>query len=125
MRIVREIEIEGKEAMALFDSGSFHTYVVKELFHDVPVHLISIAPYKVAIGGREIIVTESCIVRGKIEGLAFHTEATPIDSLGKIDGKPLDAIIGAITMEEWEIKLDPKSDALDLEGLRKRQFVEY
>jgi len=31
-----------------------------------------------------------------------------------LDGYELDAIIGALTMEEWEIKLDPKSQTLDL-----------
>ena len=37
----------------------------------------------------------------------------------------LDAIIGALTMERWEIKLDPRSGSLDLEGLRRREFTEF
>jgi hypothetical protein len=28
-------------------------------------------------------------------------------------------------MERWEIRLDPKTGALDLEGLRRREFTEY
>ena len=37
----------------------------------------------------------------------------------------LDALIAALTMERWEMKLDPKSLALDLEGLRRREFTEF
>jgi len=28
-------------------------------------------------------------------------------------------------MEQWEIRLDPQNGTLDLEGLRRREFVEY
>jgi hypothetical protein len=34
-------------------------------------------------------------------------------------------LIGARTMEQWEIRLDPRSGALDLEGLRRREFTEF
>jgi hypothetical protein len=33
--------------------------------------------------------------------------------------------IGARTMEQWEIRPDPKSGILDLEGLKRREFTEY
>ena len=36
----------------------------------------------------------------------------------------LDAIIGARTMEQWEIKVDPRTGGLDLGGLRRREFTE-
>jgi len=35
------------------------------------------------------------------------------------------AVIGSLTMERWEIKLDPKAGVLDLEGLRRREFTEF
>ncbi|MBN2543938.1 hypothetical protein JXI42_13855 [bacterium] len=70
-------------------------------------------------------VKEACIIVGKIDCLSFDTRATPIDDLGKVDGGKLDAIIGAETMEAWEIKLDPKSGTLDLEGLKRLEFTEY
>lgn len=28
-------------------------------------------------------------------------------------------------MERWEIKLDPKTEELDLTGLKRRKFTEY
>jgi len=49
----------------------------------------------------------------------------PVDSLGKANGRDLDAIIGAITMEAWEITVHPKDGSLGLEGLRRREFTEY
>ena len=55
----------------------------------------------------------------------FFTDAVPIDKLGQADGHQLDALIGALTMERWEIKFDPKAGVLDLEGLRRREFTEF
>ncbi len=124
MRIVQEIEIEGKRATVLFDTGSFHTYVVRSLLDGVPLRQL-LRPYKVALGGKAIEVREGCVIVGKMEGYEFDTRATPIDDLGKVDGRVLDAIIGAETMEAWEIKLDPKNGTLDLEGLKRREFTEY
>jgi spore maturation protein SpmB len=63
--MVREIEIEGKIATALFDNGSMHTYVVNRFFGSVPIRRLS-EPYKVALGGRIIEVREYCAIEGKI-----------------------------------------------------------
>jgi len=41
------------------------------------------------------------------------------------DGQELDVIIGARTMEQWEIRIDPKTGSLDLEGLGRREFTEF
>lgn len=124
MRIVKEIEIEGKRAMALFDTGSVHTYVSSRQLEGVPIRTLS-EPYKVALGGRIIEVTRHCSVQGKIEGLLFHTEVIPVDEVGKVDGKVVDVLIGALTMEEWEIIPNPKDGTLDLSGLKRREFTEF
>jgi len=52
-------------------------------------------------------------------------DAVPVDEIGAADGRKLDALIGARRMEQWEIRLDPKAGALDLEGLRRREFTEF
>ena len=67
----------------------------------------------------------STSMRGRIEGLAFDADAVPVAELGRADGHELDVLIGVLTMERWEIKLDPKSGTLDLEGLRRREFIEF
>jgi len=123
-RIIKEIEIEGKPGIALFDTGAIHTYIRSRFLSDVPKRTI-VKPYKVASGGKEIEVREVCVALGKIEGLEFDAEAVPIDQIGKADGHELDAIIGALTMEKWEMKIDPKTQEVDLEGLRRREFTEF
>ena len=82
-------------------------------------------PAKVTLGGKIIEIREICFIIGKIDGLDFFTDMVPVDELGKADGRELDAIIGARTMEQWEIKVDPRTGGLDLEGLRRREFTEF
>jgi len=124
MRILKSIEIEGKPAEALFDTGSLHTYVVRKLLANVPIRKLS-ESYRVALGGKIIEVKESCAIEGKIEGYAFDTKVIPIDYLGKINGSELDVLIGALTMEEWEISVNPKNGTVDLAGLKRREFTEF
>ena len=124
MRIVKEIEIEGRTAVALFDTGAQHTYVATRLLEGAASGPLR-HPYKVALGGKTFEVKIHCSIQGAIEGLEFHTEAVPIDEIGKVDGKELDIIIGALTMEEWEIIPNPKEGTLDLSGLKRREFTEF
>ena len=123
-RIVKRIEIEGREAVAIFDTGALHSYVTKYLLKDVPIRPV-LEPYKVALGGRIIEVKEYCSINGKIEELGFHTGIIPVDELGRINGQTVDVLIGALTMEEWEIIPNPKDGTLDLSGLKRREFTEF
>lgn len=123
-RIIKQIEIEGQSATALFDTGANYTYVRADLVQNAPRRRMS-PPVTVALGGQEIEIREVCLVEGKIEGLPFLTDAVPVTELGEADGHQLDAIIGARTMEQWEIRLDPSTGELDLEGLRRREFKEW
>jgi hypothetical protein len=123
-RIIKNIEIEGQPAVALFDSGASYTYVRSSLVPKEVRRKVS-HPARVALAGREIDITELALIEGKIEGLDFFTDAVPIDNIGRADGHDWDALIGALTMERWEIKLDPKAEALDLEGLKRREFTEF
>ncbi len=123
-RIIKEIEIEGQRAVALFDTGAVYTYVRESLVAQCPRAKVA-APVRVALGGLYIQIREQCLVNGKIEGLDFFADAVPVADLGRADGHALDVIIGATTLEKWEIKIDPKSGSLDVEGLRRREFTEY
>ena len=123
-RVIKTIEIEGQSAKALFDTGAFHTYVLRRYLVGIPLRSVT-KPYEVALGGETIEIRERGLINGKIEGLDFDTSVVPVDSLGKANGHDLDAIIGAITMEAWEITVDPKDGSLGLEGLRRREFTEY
>lgn len=123
-RIIKAIEIEGQPAVALFDTGASYTYVRSSLVRGAPRRAM-IPATRIGLGGRTIEIGELCFIQGKIEGLDFLTDAIPVEDIGVVNGRKLDALIGARTMEQWEIRLDPKTGALDLEGLRRREFTEF
>ncbi|MBN2543902.1 retroviral-like aspartic protease [bacterium] len=121
---MKEIEIEGRKVKALFDTGSFHTYIVSHNLNGAPVRELSV-PYKVGLGGKAIVVKEYCLLEGKIDGHVFDAKASLVDSLGQVDGVKIDMIIGATTMEEWEITLNHRDGTLGLEGLKRREFTDF
>ena len=123
-RIIKTIEIEGNPATALFDTGALYSYVTSRLVAGLPRRAM-VPPVRVGLGGDEVQIRECALIQGKIEGLDFLTDAAVLHDLGQADGRNLDAVIGARTLEQWEIRLDPRSGALDLEGLRRREFTEY
>jgi hypothetical protein len=125
-RVIKTIEIEGQPVKALFDTGAFNSYLLRKYLGAVPGRMVAVAkPYEVALGGETIKIRERALINGKIEGLDFDTSVVPVDSLSKANGYDLDAIIGAITMEAWEITVNPKEGSLGLEGLKRREFTEY
>jgi len=79
----------------------------------------------VGLGGKTRHLDERCDLTATIDGLEFDMTAYLVEELGETEHGALDAIIGALTMEEWVIKLDPRTGELDLSGLRKREFIEY
>jgi len=123
-RIIRTIEIEGQPAVALFDTGALYTYICSSLVRDAPRRSVT-RPVRVTVGGQDIDIRELCLIEGKIEGLDFFADAVPVAELGTADGHELDALIGALTMERWEIRLDPRTGVLDLDGLKRREFTEF
>jgi len=123
-RIVKTIEIEGQPAVALFDTGAIYSYVRSSLVHQAPRRTVT-RPARVALGGRDVEIREVCLMEGKIEGLDFFADAVPLEEIGHADGHELDVLIGARTMEQWEIRLDPRTGTLDLEGLKRREFTEF
>src|ERR1700704_5529602 len=112
--------------MSLLEMVSFFSYLLRKYLGGVPDRMVPVAkPYEVTLGGETIQIRERALINGKIEGLDFDTSVVPVDSLGKANGHDLDAIIGAITMEAWEITVNPKDGTLGLEGLKRREFTEY
>ena len=58
-RIIKEIEIQGQPAVALFDSGATYTYVREAVVTQAPRGPVT-PPVRVALGGRTIQVRELC-----------------------------------------------------------------
>jgi len=129
-RIVEKITIKGdptssgKEVLALFDTGSERSYVKKNI---LPSDVICspILHFKTKFGGSTLEIKETCLLNSEIQGLAFNFYAYPIEEIGKIDGKGISVIIGALTMEEWDIRPYPKEKRMDLTALKKREFLEF
>jgi hypothetical protein len=129
-RIVKEIKIEEKRLKALFDNGSLRSYITAEFRPPVsrkvsPIPGLSVANVTVGLGGVVRRLDERCDLTATIDGLEFDMMAYVVKDLGETEYGRLDAIVGALTMEEWYIKLDPRGGELDLSGLRKREFTEY
>ena len=110
--------------MALFDSGAVYTYVRSSLLANAPRFTVS-RPTRVALGGQTIEIRELCWVHGSIEGLKFDTDAVPVKEIGMVEGHDLDAIIGVLTMERYEILLNPRAGTLDLRGLERGELTEF
>ena len=121
-RLVKEIEVGGKRLKALFDSGSLRSYIRVEFR---PPSSLKVSPITVGLGGVVRRLDERCIITATIDGLEFDMTAYTVEDLGDTEYGRLDAIVGALTMEEWYIKLDPQKGELDLSGLKKREFTEY
>ena len=122
-RTFKEIEVEGKKAYVLFDTGSMRSYVRKELASNVRWKTI---PFTVGLGGRIYHVEEACALNCAIEGLGFDIEAHPVEDLGCDErDRRIDAIIGALAMEKWVLIPNPKTGEIDLTALRKREFTEF
>jgi len=50
-RIIKTIEIEEHPLKALFDTGAFHSYVLRKYVSHVPNRLVPVSkPYEVALG---------------------------------------------------------------------------
>lgn len=121
-RIVKEIAVNGHTLKALFDTGSLRSYVTAEFR---PPATRKVSPITVGLGGSVRQLDERSDFTAKIDDLEFDITAYIVDELGETEHGRLDALVGALTMEEWYIKLDPQRGELDLSGLRKREFTEY
>ncbi len=121
-RIVKEIDVEGRPLRALFDTGSLRSYVRAEFR---PPATRRVRPITVGLGGTVRELNERSDFTARIGDLEFDMTAYIVEELGETEHGRLDAIVGALTMEEWYIKLDPRQGELDLSGLRSREFTEY
>ena len=121
-RIVKDLEVNGERLKALFESGAIRSYIRAEFR---PPSSRRVSPITVGLGGRSLNLDERCDLTLRIDGLEFDMTAYVVQDLGETEHGRLDAIVGALTMEEWCIKVDPQAGGLDLSGLRKREFTEY
>ncbi|MHA1294899.1 MAG: hypothetical protein ACTSQJ_19870 [Promethearchaeota archaeon] len=130
-RIIKKIKIKSepkseieKDVFAVFDTGAERSYVKSSLLPD-DIKCTAIFPLTSDLGGKKHELDRVCNINAEIEGAFFNFSAYPITEIGKIDGSDIGVLIGATAMEEWDIKLIPKGKELDLEGLKRREFIEF
>src|SRR5437016_3890633 len=59
-RVIKTIEIEGQLVKALFDTGAFHSYVLRRYLESVHMRSV-VKPYDVALGGEMIEIKERAL----------------------------------------------------------------
>jgi len=128
-RIIEKIKIRGdpqssgNEVFAIYDTGTEWSYIRRS---SIPSDIVCspITRFKTKIGGVTHEITEMCGINGEIQGLSFDFKAYPLERVGIMEGKEVAVIIGATTMKEWDIILNPKKKILDLSALKRREFIE-
>jgi len=117
-RTFKDIQIEGKDAYVLFDTGSIRSYVRNGFASQIRWRTI---PFIVGLGGYSFEISDACALTCSIEGLEFDIEAYPVEEIGMDErSRSIDAIIGALTMEKWGLTPDPRTGSIDLTLLRKK-----
>ena len=120
-RIVRQIEVEGRTLNAMFDTGSVRSYITIE---NRPTSTREVPSVSVGLGGNVRHLNERSDFTATIEGLEIDITAYVIEDSIQSEFGRIDVIVGALTMEEWWIKLDPANNEMDLSMLRRREFTE-
>ena len=128
-RIFQELEVKGKKLLTLFDTGSDITYVAKDALSK-GIHCEKMQERTYHLASETHKITQSCILPIKLDGQDFVIQAFVVNSIGggrkpMETNRKIDLLFGAVMMEEWDIKLDPKKKKLDISGLKKREFVSF
>lgn len=123
-RVRANITIAGHNYWALFDSGARNTYIVEMLTADLPTFTLEKSE-PVALGGRIHQEVKRCLLTCQVENLPIWTHARVLEEIGTDElGKKIEVLIGALTMQEWGIRLVLDEERLDLTHY-PREFVEF
>ena len=81
----------------------------------------------IGLGGREHRIQEWRTVIVEADGCDFSLKAYVLDEIGIEEGRPIELIIGATVLEEWEIGLRPEGRRLvpDLSRLRDGHYTVF
>ena len=123
-RIRQLIKVDGQECWTLFDTGARHTYVIPSVAQVLSTSAMARA-FRTALGGEVKETNTSAILEAEIEGRPISTHALVIDKIGKDeDGKPIEILFGALSMQQWGIRPIPGEERLDLSRYPE-EFLEF
>ena len=120
-RVYDTVISSGKSLHTLFDAGAVHNYIITKAAEGLPVIRLS-KPITLGIGGEKRNIHEACFIDGELQGNRLFYWALVVEELGQ--DEEIDMLFGAIEMQRWNIKIDPKGEKLDLSRFR-REFIEY
>ncbi|MFQ5630086.1 MAG: retropepsin-like aspartic protease [bacterium] len=110
--ITRKIELTGSKGnakvVALFDSGASFSCVSPELANELGVVDPLPQPFDLTIAeiGKKLSVKDFIHLQFRINGYRLTDEFVVVPNLSE------EAIIGAVTLQKWRIKLDFEHDAV-------------
>lgn len=108
----------------LFDTGAVHNCVTKKAAGGLSISRLP-EPFRVGIGGERRNISEACLIYGELQGRKLFCSALVVEELGLDEqDKEIDMLFGAIEMQRWNIRIDPREERLDLSGFRE-EFIEY
>lgn len=121
-RIFVELEVNGNKYHTLFDSGARGNYIVKSATAGLPKLKLP-KPIERKLGGETFIINEACLLVGTIEGYGITATTMVVDKLfADENGREIEIIIGAETMELWGIGLDMANRRLDFTHYAKESI---
>jgi hypothetical protein len=123
-RVFGTIQVNGRKLRTLFDSGATHSYIAADAAKGLRTDRMP-TPRPAGIGGKIRRVTEVCLLMGKLEGKPIEVKAFVLDDIGRDKkGHPIDILLGASEMQDWNIILVPKEERLDLSRYTKK-LIEF
>jgi len=123
-RVRAEVVVNGRNCWTLFDTGARNTYVVQDLTSVLPTFELERVEL-VSLGGKLHKVTKECRLTCLVEGLPVRTLARVLEEIGEDEeGRRIEILFGALTMQEWGIRPIPDEERLDMTHYPK-EFVEY
>ncbi|MBI1923568.1 hypothetical protein HYR99_04890 [Candidatus Poribacteria bacterium] len=123
-RIRQHIDVDSQQCWALFDSGARNTYIVKDVAIHLPMFQLK-QPQVVNLGGQPHHVFNDCRLECTIDGFQILTHARVLEEIGTDeDGNRIEILMGALTMQEWGIRLNMAEEKLDMSHYPK-EFIEF
>ncbi len=123
-RIRQLVNVQGRSAWTLFDSGARNTYIVPEIAAELSTTNLP-RPTYTKLGGETKVSSQAAVLIGEVDGKPFHTEAMVIDRIGDDEeGKAIEVLFGALAMQQWGIRLIPEEEKLDLSHY-PTEFTEF
>jgi hypothetical protein len=123
-RIREMIMVDGRECRTLFDTGARGTYVVPGVA-DMLLASETHHPIRTGLGGSVKEVKKRALLEAEVGGRFISTNAMAVDEIGTDeDGRPIEILFAALAMQQWEIRLAPDEEKLDLSHYSD-EFVEF